>query len=74
MMLTTYPSYELVESHASEGNKGVEPPSSWKAPDVADWLTVHVRDITGRDMSRDVDLFEQGFDRYAMPPSLSSCS
>ncbi|KAL1671541.1 hypothetical protein EV122DRAFT_295427 [Schizophyllum commune] len=54
--------YELVESHASKGNKGVEPPSSWKAPDVVDWLTEHVRDVTGRDMSRDVDLFEQGFD------------
>ncbi|KAI5884843.1 acetyl-CoA synthetase-like protein [Schizophyllum commune H4-8] len=54
--------YELVESHASEGHKGIEPPSSWRAPDVADWLTDHVRDITGRDMSRDVDLFEQGFD------------
>ena len=40
------------------------PPSSWDAVTIEDWITRHVRNITGRDMDRAVDLFEQGFDRY----------
>ncbi|KAI5827846.1 acetyl-CoA synthetase-like protein [Schizophyllum commune Tattone D] len=54
--------YEVIESHAQTGEKGVKPPSSWDEASVADWLARHVRDITGRDMDRTADLFEQGFD------------
>ncbi|KAL1699761.1 hypothetical protein EV121DRAFT_295859 [Schizophyllum commune] len=54
--------YEVIESHAQTGEKGVKPPSSWDEASVADWLARHVRDITGREMDRTADLFEQGFD------------
>ncbi|KAL1718563.1 hypothetical protein EV715DRAFT_291171 [Schizophyllum commune] len=54
--------YEVIESHTQTGEKGVEPPASWNAPAIAEWLAGHVRDVTGRDMDHAVDLFEQGFD------------
>ncbi|KAL1663173.1 hypothetical protein GGF50DRAFT_116273 [Schizophyllum commune] len=54
--------YEVVESHAQTGEEGVKPPASWDEPSVTDWLVKHVRDITGREMDRTADLFEQGFD------------
>ncbi|KAI4521215.1 acetyl-CoA synthetase-like protein [Schizophyllum commune Loenen D] len=54
--------YEVIESHAQTGEKGVKPPSSWNEPSVADWLAKHVRNVTGREMDRTADLFEQGFD------------
>ncbi|KAL1718570.1 hypothetical protein EV715DRAFT_291179 [Schizophyllum commune] len=54
--------YEVIESHAQTGEKGVKPPASWNAPAIAEWLAGHVRDVTGRDMDHAVDLFEQGFD------------
>uniref|UniRef100_D8QBK6 Polyketide synthase-like phosphopantetheine-binding domain-containing protein n=1 Tax=Schizophyllum commune (strain H4-8 / FGSC 9210) TaxID=578458 RepID=D8QBK6_SCHCM len=43
-------------------DSNANPPSSWDAPTIADWIARHVRNITGRDMDRHVDLFEQGFD------------
>ncbi|KAI5884853.1 acetyl-CoA synthetase-like protein [Schizophyllum commune H4-8] len=54
--------YEVIESHTQTGEKGIKPPASWNAPVIAEWLAGHVRDITGRDMDRAIDLFEQGFD------------
>ncbi|KAL1743867.1 hypothetical protein HDZ31DRAFT_39949 [Schizophyllum fasciatum] len=54
--------YATVERYAQSGEKGVRPPSAWSAPTVASWLAKHVRDISGDDMDRDADLFEQGFD------------
>ena len=70
--LTIMTSYEVIESHAQTGEKGVKPPSSWNAPAIAEWLAGHVRDVTGRDMDHAVDLFEQGFDRYVMPSQYSN--
>ncbi|TRM56543.1 hypothetical protein BD626DRAFT_519015 [Schizophyllum amplum] len=54
--------YEIMESHAATGEDGVQPPATWDVPDVRDWLSAQVRDITGRDMDASADLFEQGFD------------
>ncbi|KAL1690000.1 hypothetical protein GGG16DRAFT_103376 [Schizophyllum commune] len=54
--------YEVIESHAQTGEQGVKPPASWDETSVAEWLAKHVRDITGREMDRTADLFEQGFD------------
>ncbi|KAL1718564.1 hypothetical protein EV715DRAFT_291172 [Schizophyllum commune] len=71
--------YEVIESHAQIGEKGVKPPSSWDEASVAEWLAKHVRDITGREMDRTADLFEQGFDRsvvlvYYRTLELIACS
>ncbi|TRM56544.1 hypothetical protein BD626DRAFT_618939 [Schizophyllum amplum] len=54
--------YEIMESHAVTGEDGVQPPATWDVPDVRDWLSAQVRDITGRNMDASADLFEQGFD------------
>ncbi|KAL1743880.1 hypothetical protein HDZ31DRAFT_64623 [Schizophyllum fasciatum] len=54
--------YDVLDSHAQTGEKGVRPPTSWGTSAIADWLATHVRDIVGRNMDRSVDLFEQGFD------------
>lgn len=54
--------YEVIENHATTGEDGVQPPVTWDAPVVRNWLSAHVRDITGRDMDASADLFEQGFD------------
>ena len=55
------PRYEALEDQG--GEKDVVAPTSWDASAVEDWLVKQIRDITGRDMDRAVDLFEQGFDR-----------
>ncbi|KAL1710425.1 hypothetical protein EV121DRAFT_192955 [Schizophyllum commune] len=38
------------------------PPSSWETATIKDWITQHIRDITGRNVDPAADLFEQGFD------------
>ncbi|KAI4521212.1 acetyl-CoA synthetase-like protein [Schizophyllum commune Loenen D] len=52
--------YEALEDQG--GERDVAAPASWNAADVEGWLVKQIRDITGRDMDRAVDLFEQGFD------------
>ncbi|KAI5884857.1 NAD(P)-binding protein [Schizophyllum commune H4-8] len=52
--------YEALEDQG--GEKDVAAPNSWDVSAVENWLSKQMRDITGREMDRAVDLFEQGFD------------
>lgn len=51
---------------ASTDSSGIAPPSEWTAEVLEDWLSEHATAINeGREPSSSVDLFQQGFDRYA---------
>ncbi|KAE9401310.1 putative aminoadipate reductase [Gymnopus androsaceus JB14] len=53
--------YETVESNA--GGDSVEPPKSWQATDVQDWLVTQISDILSMEApSPSTDLFEDGLD------------
>ena len=57
--------YETVE--ASRGSNGVVPPATWNVGAVEEWLMEHATSIADdREVLSTADLFEQGFDRYAI--------
>ncbi|KAG6330526.1 hypothetical protein ID866_8564 [Astraeus odoratus] len=56
--------YQSVEASTAAGIE-VPLPSEWTTSQVEDWLMVHATAVNGdRAVKPDVDLFEQGFDRY----------
>lgn len=56
--------YQSVEGSATAGTE-VPLPSEWTLPHVKDWLTVHATAVNAETpVYAEVDLFEQGFDRY----------
>ncbi|KAL1721938.1 hypothetical protein EV715DRAFT_194194 [Schizophyllum commune] len=54
--------YKALESAEQAEVLDATPPSSWETATIKDWITRHIRNITGRNMDPAVDLFEQGFD------------
>ncbi|KAL1695048.1 hypothetical protein GGG16DRAFT_109571 [Schizophyllum commune] len=54
--------YKALENAEQGEELDAKPPSSWDTASIEGWIARHVRDITGREMDRDVDLFEQSFD------------
>lgn len=52
---------------------GIAPPSDWALEEVQPWLLAHATFINGGNApTPEGDLFEQGFDRYALPHILPS--
>lgn len=56
----------MVESSMKSSQK-ILSPSSWSAEQLEGWLLQHAAEINpGRELRLDGDLFDQGFDRYAL--------
>ncbi|KAJ7615673.1 putative aminoadipate reductase [Mycena polygramma] len=55
---------ELYETIEASGNatSDIEPPSSWIAGDLENWLKIHATLVADREIRGGHDLFEQGFD------------
>lgn len=57
------PSYNTVDA-SMNGVDDIRPPGSWTEVNVGDWLATHAAAIQPKTpLSRDLDLFRQGFDR-----------
>ncbi|KAI3612070.1 nonribosomal peptide synthetase [Moniliophthora roreri] len=56
--------YSTIESNAGHSSSGIEPPVSWGADKLKEWLMAQAKDITSKpdDLTPEMNLFDWGFD------------